>query len=217
MHARAREVCEKRGIHYGEPEYYVDIVVWLPDVRWGVMPPCVTCGSADHVQKWSWQDSRHPSACGRRFVSQRRHRFVMTRRYICRCCARKRKADAAKAYDAADAANAADEADAAGAARAAADTAGAERTPEVEKKELEQYTFMGYVAASGRACLPPPSPPPPCAASSSTDAAAALPTCAPSRRSATLVVRSPPPRFNRMMPSPPLTAPPPAPLRAREV
>ena len=45
----AQSVCRKLGIEYGEPSYYRDIYVWLPDVRWGdeAMPPCVECHSAE--------------------------------------------------------------------------------------------------------------------------------------------------------------------------
>ena len=32
---RARNVCAKLELTYGEPAYYVDIWVWLPDMRWG--------------------------------------------------------------------------------------------------------------------------------------------------------------------------------------
>jgi hypothetical protein len=42
---RAKEVCAKLGISCGESSYYRDIYVWLPDIRWNTMPPCVECGS----------------------------------------------------------------------------------------------------------------------------------------------------------------------------
>ena len=31
----ARRICRKLGLTYGEPSYYRDIHVWLPDERWG--------------------------------------------------------------------------------------------------------------------------------------------------------------------------------------
>ena len=37
----AKYVCSKLHILYDEPAYYRDILVWLPDERWDVMPPCV--------------------------------------------------------------------------------------------------------------------------------------------------------------------------------
>ena len=49
--ARAKSVCRKLGLEYGEPAYYRDILIWLPDERWGAeaMPPCVECESAADV------------------------------------------------------------------------------------------------------------------------------------------------------------------------
>jgi hypothetical protein len=48
---QAQVVCKKLGLMYGQPSYYKDIQVWLPDVRWGTeaMPPCVICKSAEKV------------------------------------------------------------------------------------------------------------------------------------------------------------------------
>ena len=45
----AKEVCAKLGISCGESSYYRDIYVWLPDIRWNTMPPCVECGSNERV------------------------------------------------------------------------------------------------------------------------------------------------------------------------
>ena len=48
---KAPHVCRMLGLTYGEPAYYRDIKVWLPDVQWGheATPPCVECGSAARV------------------------------------------------------------------------------------------------------------------------------------------------------------------------
>ena len=88
--ARARSVCTKLGLEYGEPAYYRDIKVWLPDEQWGpeAMPPCVVCGSAKEVGVHAFADNHF----GRRISSVCGHYFVMTRRYKCHCCERKAKA-----------------------------------------------------------------------------------------------------------------------------
>ena len=41
----AEVVCRRLGVQFAEAAYYRDIVVWLPDVRWGfiAMPPCPNC------------------------------------------------------------------------------------------------------------------------------------------------------------------------------
>ena len=53
----AKHVCNKLGIEYGEPSYYKDLYVWLPDERWGpmAMPPCPTCKSCTHVSPHDFQ------------------------------------------------------------------------------------------------------------------------------------------------------------------
>lgn len=80
----AKSVCRRPGIEYGEPSYYRDIYVWLPDVRWGdeAMPPCVECESAEEVGPHGFQTKHF----GRRIVGLKTHYFAMTRRYMCSCC-----------------------------------------------------------------------------------------------------------------------------------
>ena len=34
---RAKWVCGKLHVQFSEPEYYRDILIWLPDVRWGAV------------------------------------------------------------------------------------------------------------------------------------------------------------------------------------
>jgi hypothetical protein len=60
----AQYVCQRLDIAHGEPGYYVDIYVWLPDVRWGVSVPCVTCGGAG--TNWWFRDEKQLKNCGRR-------------------------------------------------------------------------------------------------------------------------------------------------------
>jgi hypothetical protein len=126
---------------YGEPAYYADIWVCLPDVRWGDidgMPPCVNgchIGDADAKVGVHGFQTGELKNCGRRVNGRRRHYFAMSRRYICHGCERlaKKKKDDALAAAAAR-----------GEAAAAAATAAARGEPD----DTEQYTFMGYDARS---------------------------------------------------------------------
>lgn len=123
----ARAVGMRRlGLAYGEPSYYRDIYVWLPDIRWGeeAMPVCINCDSAKAVSPHAFQTGKH-GHCGRRICALSTHYFSISRRYICGTC--ELKANAVKAA----------------AARAAAE-AGL-RVDEVETEDTQpQYTFMGY-------------------------------------------------------------------------
>ena len=129
--ARAKSICKKLGLEYGEPAYYRDIFVWLPDERWGAeaMPPCVKCGCAAEVGVHGYQTTHY----GRRICGLKNHYFIVTRRYICHHCEHSAKE-----------------------AKLAAVEAGLR----VQEEENEggaasppQYTFMGYDARS-RARLP---------------------------------------------------------------
>jgi len=90
---RVRSVCAKLGLEYGEPAYYHDIFVWLPDERWGAeaMPPCIECESAQRVAAHAFQTGAH-GHYGRRICGLKDHNFIISRRYICHCCERKAKA-----------------------------------------------------------------------------------------------------------------------------
>ena len=59
----AGTVCARLGIEHGEPSYYRDICVWLPDERWGVeaMPPCVEYVS--HGWGARWVGARYSTQC----------------------------------------------------------------------------------------------------------------------------------------------------------
>ena len=118
----ARSVCAKLGIEYGEPAYYRDIYVWLPDVRWGLeaMPTCVECDSAAEVGPHGFQTIHF----GRRITALDTHYFSMSRRYKCSCCMRKAKEAKQAAEDAAAAAGLCVEA--------------------CQESDDSQYTFMGY-------------------------------------------------------------------------
>ena len=75
-------VCEKLGIPFTEYAYYKDVVVWLPDERWGDRLPCPTCNSSDRVGPHCW----HQNHIGRRVIGLENCYFVLSRRYICLDC-----------------------------------------------------------------------------------------------------------------------------------
>ena len=80
----AKHVCKKLNIEYGEPSYYKDLYVWLPDERWGpmAMPPCPTCKSCTHVSPHDFQSSHFARwVCDLDDVY-----YIMTQRYICHEC-----------------------------------------------------------------------------------------------------------------------------------
>ena len=116
--SRARSICSKLGLDYGEPSYYRDIYVWLPDERWGeeAKPPCVECEDASEVGVHAYQSTHF----GRRICGLNDHYFMISRRYICNCCKRKVKA-----------------------AKVAAEAAGLQ-VEEGGEEQVSQYTFMGY-------------------------------------------------------------------------
>ena len=80
----AKHVCKKLDIEYGEPSYYKDLYVWLPDERWGpmAMPPCPTCKSCAQVSPHDFQSSHF----ARRVCDLDDVYYIMTQRYICYEC-----------------------------------------------------------------------------------------------------------------------------------
>jgi hypothetical protein len=77
---KANFVCRKLGIDFDEPSYYRDIVVWLPDLRFHVDPPCPNCGRGCKFHCWQ---TNH---FGRVVISLYDHYFVISRRYLCTHC-----------------------------------------------------------------------------------------------------------------------------------
>ena len=135
---KAKEVCEKLGLVYGEPSYYKDLRVWLPDLEFGAeaMPPCVECCSSKRVGVHAFRTNH----CARRICDLTDHYFVMSRRYKCWACAeRAATAKAAAARAAAEAGLRVEERD--------------EEEAEAEEGAAPQYTYMGYDQRS-RALLP---------------------------------------------------------------
>lgn len=127
----AEAICERLGIEFGEPSYYRDIYVWLPDVRWGELPPCVECHSAAEVGPHAFRENHF----GRRICGLNTHYFAMSRRYCCSGC----KQNAMEVKQA---------------AKERAEAAGLSIKEMQESADAKpQYTFMGYDARS-RARLP---------------------------------------------------------------
>ena len=78
----ADNVLERLNLEPSLIEYYRDIYLWLPDLRWEAMPACPCCKSASRVRFHCWRDNHF----GRRIVGLDTHYFVISRRYYCRGC-----------------------------------------------------------------------------------------------------------------------------------
>jgi hypothetical protein len=78
----AANFCERFELAYGEPSYYRDVKIWLPDVQWGkeFAPCCPICQRNNRVGVHGYQTNHH----GRRIVRLRDHYFLISRRYICK-------------------------------------------------------------------------------------------------------------------------------------
>jgi hypothetical protein len=81
---RAKLVCRKLKIEFGEPLYYRDIRVWIPEIEGGqlCMPTCTTCKSNLNVRIHSYTTD-HPA---RRIVALSTHYYLMSREYMCKSC-----------------------------------------------------------------------------------------------------------------------------------
>jgi hypothetical protein len=121
----AQKVWNLLGIEYGEPSYYRDVVVWLPQVRWGpsAMPCCPSCLTLTRVGQHAWRENH----IGRRICNMTIHYFALTARYICHGC----KELIGQKNNV---------------ARAAAENLGLQFSAEAEDDgvTLSQYTFMGW-------------------------------------------------------------------------
>ena len=82
----AKKICELLKLRFHEPSYYRDVVIWLPDVRWGVqaIPCCPNCRSNAKVGVHGWRDNHF----GRRITTMTSNYFILSRRYICHECER---------------------------------------------------------------------------------------------------------------------------------
>ena len=82
----AKKICDLLKLPFHEPSYYRDVVIWLPDVRWGAqaMPYCPNCRSNTKVGVHGWRDNH----VGRRITTMTSNYFILSRRYICHECER---------------------------------------------------------------------------------------------------------------------------------
>ena len=85
----APQVAKKLGLERAHPSYYEVVNVWLPDVRWGAecMPCCPNCKTNKHVVIHGFRDN-HPC---RVMIGLRRNEKIISRRYKCNTCQKKRK------------------------------------------------------------------------------------------------------------------------------
>lgn len=78
----ASHLCNKLGIEFGEPAYFRDVYVWLPDIRWGEEPYCPCCRKNTRTGFHAWRDNH----IGRRVYGMKGHYFILSRRYVCHDC-----------------------------------------------------------------------------------------------------------------------------------
>ena len=81
---RAKDLCPKLDAEYGEPDYYFNICVFLPDVQHGewATPPCPNGCSADSCGANGFRDNHY----ARYVVSLEGHYCIMSTGYICHIC-----------------------------------------------------------------------------------------------------------------------------------
>jgi len=90
----AKKICQLLGIQFQEPAYYKAVLVWLPDLEFGVeaMPPCPECVESERVGAHAFRTDGH---IARRICDMDDHFFIMSRRYICHSCADTRRIETA--------------------------------------------------------------------------------------------------------------------------
>jgi len=81
----AKYLCGKLKIEFHESAYYMDTYVWVPDVRFEVLPSCPTCGSNHNVER----DGRESKKPARRVIGLHRDYYLMGMRYRCKTCGKK--------------------------------------------------------------------------------------------------------------------------------
>ena len=84
----APSMCSKLQVNYTwqDKEYYRDVHFWLPDVQHKILPPCPNgCGTKD-IGNHGF-DYDHP---GRRITTTDSCYYLVTRRYVCHECKKKK-------------------------------------------------------------------------------------------------------------------------------
>eukprot|EP00978_Attheya_sp_CCMP212_P039681 scaffold208649_cov24-Attheya_sp.AAC.2 len=81
---KAQWVCGKLHVQFSEPEYYRDILIWLPDVLWGAvaLPSCGQCKTNGNVSPHAYRTNHF----ARRIISLSTCYYTMSWRYICHKC-----------------------------------------------------------------------------------------------------------------------------------
>ncbi|KAL7532711.1 hypothetical protein ACHAXR_004793, partial [Thalassiosira sp. AJA248-18] len=120
----AANLDKEHGVGLGQHHagYYRKIFVWLPDVRWGeeAMPCCPNCSSNSNVSSHGFRENHF----GRTVVGLKENYFMISKRYICKCC-KKKSEDLTKKIK-------------------AMKEIGGDFSAEVEMKREMQYTHMGW-------------------------------------------------------------------------
>eukprot|EP00978_Attheya_sp_CCMP212_P003543 scaffold7436_cov83-Attheya_sp.AAC.1 len=87
---KAEIICKKLGIQFDEPSYYRDILVWLPELRWGhaSMPCCPGCKRNKKVGFHAYRENHF----SRTVIGLKDNYYMISRRYICYDCKEERQA-----------------------------------------------------------------------------------------------------------------------------
>jgi hypothetical protein len=75
-------ICNRIGIDMHLSGYYHDVMIWLPDVQFGINPSCSSCHCNDRIGVQGYCDKTY----GRRVISLKESYFIMTRKYQCHRC-----------------------------------------------------------------------------------------------------------------------------------
>ena len=78
----AKDMCKQLKIGFGEPAYYMDVDVWMPDKQFGKQPHCPTCRSNESVKR----DGKDMLTPARRATNWTRDYYVIGFRYECTAC-----------------------------------------------------------------------------------------------------------------------------------
>lgn len=75
---------DKLDLAFTEAAYYRDILVWLPEIRWGLagVPYCTCCRTSTWVKFHSYRNNHF----GRVVMTSAGHYFITSRRYRCNHC-----------------------------------------------------------------------------------------------------------------------------------
>ena len=78
----AEWICSKLEILFHLEVYYCNVIIWIPDERYGINPPCPTYNSNKNIGV-HWY---HAKILAQRVIGLKNHYFIMPHRYICHAC-----------------------------------------------------------------------------------------------------------------------------------